>query len=723
MKTSFRIAEIRVGEARWDSSYSFTLGDPENQYDFQVESYGLDLAAATGPHLMRKLMTQVDAIALSGFPPTVNLGERSFTHRQYLELLQEPSSIIVSTGEHPATLAVVEGLNRAIESGAISPQNGVFFPSGLLEMDAVRTLDQSFKDHLYFGDAFAFANIPVALRGSGVINTFGRLAVAVGNIKDLKNSTYNSKNIFQSAARKILKEQLHSVQNIYASLGYLARLGDDLGLVTGKTIITPSGHPRIEALIQSFKPKSIVSLFPASMRFSDEISYSVVEAAIRLKHGKYAPLSLFEWEKLTQLESKISFATRRYLLAKKPSADVRINHLVRQARRLFRKPETPDFAFIVHCLSAKDLALAPGLGVLKNMPRSTLDSVERLAAKAPGFVLGRINNVISQTTGDRVNGLIYALLSTPRMMRSQPVEEVYDKIHKVTLDAAERGAKIIGLGAYTKVIGDSGQTIHRSSPIPVTTGNSLSASATLWAVHEAVKKMGLLSVDPISQRIVGRATVVGATGSIGRVSAKLLSLVFSELTLVAPQETRLSELASEITQMSPTCRVTYTTDANTVAAVTDVLVTATSSFDQKIIDVDLLKPGCVVCDCSRPLDFSVEDALRRPDVLIIESGEVILPGPYSISCDLGLPDNIVYACLGETVLLSLERRYEPFTLGRNLDWEKVKEIYRLAQKHGVKLATIRGHAGYIRDKEIQIVRELALKARQNRSAARPGVFA
>jgi hypothetical protein len=82
-----------------------------------------------------------------------------------------------------------------------------------------------------------------------------------------------------------------------------------------------------------------------------------------------------------------------------------------------------------------------------------------------------------------------------------------------------------------------------------------------------------------------------------------------------------------------------------------------------------------------------------------------------VTCDIGLHGNIVYACLAETAILAMEQKYEPFTLGRDIDWEKVKVIYKLALKHGVKLASIQGHWGEISDKEIEIVRNFALKQR------------
>ncbi len=87
---------------------------------------------------------------------------------------------------------------------------------------------------------------------------------------------------------------------------------------------------------------------------------------------------------------------------------------------------------------------------------------------------------------------MYALASTPKVLKNTDPEIIYEKIENICYDAANRGAKIIGLGAYTKIVGDQGITINQNSPIPVTTGNSLSASATLWALYDVVKKMGLL---------------------------------------------------------------------------------------------------------------------------------------------------------------------------------------------------------------------------------------
>ena len=104
---------------------------------------------------------------------------------------------------------------------------------------------------------------------------------------------------------------------------------------------------------------------------------------------------------------------------------------------------------------------------------------------------------------------------------------------------------------------------------------------------------------------------------------------------------------------------------------------------------------------------------KRPDVLVIESGEVYLPGDVHMK-QIGFDDpHIVYACLAETIVLTLEGRFENFTVGRNIEWEKVHEIYKLGLKHGMRLAAISGVNGVYSDEDIARVRALALEARKH----------
>jgi predicted amino acid dehydrogenase len=275
---------------------------------------------------------------------------------------------------------------------------------------------------------------------------------------------------------------------------------------------------------------------------------------------------------------------------------------------------------------------------------------------------------------------------------------------------AERlGAQIMGLGAFTKVVGDGGVTVTRRSNLPVTTGNSYSASAALWAAADAVRRMGLVPLGK-GGKVKGKAMVIGATGSIGSACARLLAQVAEEVVLVSIETAKLLTLRESILKDTPDAKLRVARSAHETLPEMDMIVTATSAAGKKVLDIMRVKPGCVITDVARPLDLPPEEVARRPDVLVIESGEILLPGDVRLG-NIGLPKNVAYACLAETIVLALEGRFESYTVGRNIEWQKVKEIYKLGLKHGMRLAAISGVNGVFTDEDIARVRELARAAR------------
>jgi predicted amino acid dehydrogenase len=264
------------------------------------------------------------------------------------------------------------------------------------------------------------------------------------------------------------------------------------------------------------------------------------------------------------------------------------------------------------------------------------------------------------------------------------------------------------------VVGDAGVTVSRQAEIPITTGNSYSASGALWAAADAVRRMGLIKVER-GKLLDAKAMVMGATGSIGAVCSRLLALVVNDLYLVGRQTAKLLALKKSIQDEHPGCKITLSTYADRYLKDMDIIVTTTSGAGKKILDITKVKPGCVITDVARPLDLSPGDVAKRPDVLVIESGEIELPGEVKMK-NIGLPKGVAYACLAETIVLALEGRFEVFTVGRDIEWEKVKVIYKLGLKHGMKLAAISGHKGVYTDEDIRRVKELAMEARGEKKA-------
>ena len=211
----------------------------------------------------------------------------------------------------------------------------------------------------------------------------------------------------------------------------------------------------------------------------------------------------------------------------------------------------------------------------------------------------------------------------------------------------------------------------------------------------------------------GQVMVVGASGSIGKVNSKILCQKWKRLIISGPTLYKLVDLKEELQEINPSCEVIYTTNPNKYAGTSDLIITTTSAQGQRVIDIEKIKPGCVVCDVSRPFDISKEDAAKRLDVLVIASGEVELPENVEQKLDIGLEGNSVYACLAETALLTMDNRFESFSLGRDISYKKVFLIDQLARKHGVMLSSIMGHDQVITDEEIALCRQLALEKRES----------
>ncbi|HRY10631.1 MAG TPA: hypothetical protein P5544_11730 [Candidatus Nanopelagicales bacterium] len=367
------------------------------------------------------------------------------------------------------------------------------------------------------------------------------------------------------------------------------------------------------------------------------------------------------------------------------------------------------FAFVIHPLSQQYFRKVEPLNTIaKVSPQVVMDGIEKAIAYAPPFTYSHVTGITSPT-GAEAEGWLITVSGTPKQLLAHDPEFTYKRLLQAADIAKKLGAQIMGLGAFTKVVGDAGVTVAKRAPLPITTGNSYSASGALWALHDALRRLGIADVDE-EGRLLGKAMVVGATGAIGSVCARLLAMACDELWMVSPEAAKLLALKADIESENPRAKIFVAATPDDALPDMDAIVTATSGAGKRVLDIMQVKPGAVITDVARPLDLSAEDVAKRPDVLVVESGEILLPGDVHMK-NIGLPPGVAYACLAETIVLALEGRYETFTIGRNIEWPKVKEIYRLGLKHGMKLATISGVNGVYSDEDLERVRELALAKR------------
>lgn len=329
------------------------------------------------------------------------------------------------------------------------------------------------------------------------------------------------------------------------------------------------------------------------------------------------------------------------------------------------------FGFIFHPINRESLEYFEPKTKGKNP-----ELVKKILEWTPSFKLSEITGIKS-LTGKEVSGWFIAYPLFPEQMLNLGEEKVIEGIVKAGKIAEELGAKIVGLGAFTGIVGGGGIEIAKKLNIATTTGNTFTIAVAVDGVKIAAEMIGM---DIKKSKVA----VLGATGSIGKTCAKLLAKEAKYLVLIGRNEERTNVLANEI-KKDYACEVESSLKIKESIKDADIIITATSS-PQALIGKEDLKPGCLVCDVSRPRNVSEEVAAAREDVLVIEGGVLRVPGEeVNFNFNFGFPKGLAYACMSETIILALEERYENFSLGRDLSLNRVEEIRNLAKKHGFKI--------------------------------------
>jgi fatty aldehyde-generating acyl-ACP reductase len=354
------------------------------------------------------------------------------------------------------------------------------------------------------------------------------------------------------------------------------------------------------------------------------------------------------------------------------------------------------FAFILHPIDLEDITKR--IKPFRLLPEVLVEGIARLF---PVYKAAEITGVRSPYA--ETEGWFVVCPLTSRQMLALPVDHVTRRIIAAGKLAERLGAGIVGLGAMTSVVGDAGITIAKNLDIAVTSGNSYTVYTALEGARKAAEFMG---VDMVRAEVA----VVGATGSIGSVCARVLAPEAGSMTLVARERGRLERVAHQILNESGMV-VRLTTDIRDALQNADVVVTVTSAVDT-VIEPSYLKIGAVVCDVARPRDVSRRVAEMRPDVLVIEGGVVEVPGDVEFNYHFGFPSRTAYACMAETMILALENRPDNFSLGRDLTVRQVKEIGALGKKHGFKLAGWRSFERALSLENLEKVRSSAEKLRR-----------
>ncbi len=322
---------------------------------------------------------------------------------------------------------------------------------------------------------------------------------------------------------------------------------------------------------------------------------------------------------------------------------------------------------------------------------------------------GRIESSVSAAFGE-----VAAVPATAEELLAMPAAQAIARVREAVVLVRDRGARIVGLGAYTSIV--TGGGLHLADTgVAITTGNSFTVLAATELVLQATRALAV----PLAERTVA---IVGATGSIGRAVAIELAPHVGGLLLIGnpahPQaaQARLLRVRMDVVEHLARLRgrggglaeaaarigdgpaalerledlgvLVGSTTPNADLRTAAVVVAATSS-PHALISAEHLGPGAIVCDVSQPANVSSAVAAARPDVYILDGGVVTLPGGRDLGIGFGLAPGLAYACIAETILLALDRRESDASTGVDLQHAFIDELRTLAARHDFRVTPTR----------------------------------
>lgn len=343
-----------------------------------------------------------------------------------------------------------------------------------------------------------------------------------------------------------------------------------------------------------------------------------------------------------------------------------------------------NFAFLVHPLSKETAQLLDfsGEGNLRKaigwdlllflsemhsaIARSKQKDPDSLETADQVCVIDELPDLVSRL-GAKTEGRLYQIPMDSFAILEEPSRALEHMLEAVN-QAADWGAKIVGLGSMTGIVGGHGEYMADHSPIPVTTGNSLTVYA---AVQNLLGACHTLDID-LSQETLA---VVGIPGSIATAAATILAPRCKSLLLVARRPSaRATAIAAQL-------GAEVSSDIPKALSRARVVLSATSSGG--CIDQKWLRPGSLVSDVGVPTDI-LGSRPARSDCLILTGGLSGVPDTMSMdSMYLWFHGGAMPSCLAETMVLALDDRPECLSLGRNLAPARIEEIGRRAEAHGL----------------------------------------
>ena len=166
------------------------------------------------------------------------------------------------------------------------------------------------------------------------------------------------------------------------------------------------------------------------------------------------------------------------------------------------------FSILIHPVNRELLYLyEPG------MRGKSIGIVKKVLEWMSPFKASDIEGIRSQYNGKQAKGELIMCPLLMEQMTSLNPKKVFFKVKKATKFAESRGSSLLGLAAYTAMIGEKGLRLKDYLNIPITTGAHLTIATIPEAILRVLKEVGynleemgflIFGLNPISFSVISK---------------------------------------------------------------------------------------------------------------------------------------------------------------------------------------------------------------------------
>ncbi len=283
---------------------------------------------------------------------------------------------------------------------------------------------------------------------------------------------------------------------------------------------------------------------------------------------------------------------------------------------------------------------------------------------------------IRSITGDEVEGYFFSRCFSGPKDKALRASSLIDRLAEIEAFSLKNGAGILGVDISGDLLAYKWGAVCAKLKIPVTTGKALIA----WSAYEAIYRMARLRRINLKNASLA---AIGISDSAVALCCKKLSGVIKRIAIFDQDKDKAKRLSEQALFLNPRIELSM---ADTIdAAVKDSdIVLVSGNLQDELPFMDAINPGGIVCNILSP-GMSLQKRNSFRGASLISAGFIRLPQVNNLRLIKGLPQNVVFAAMAETMLLALEDKFTDYSGNVDTNIEKMEEIADIAARHGFEV--------------------------------------